>query len=54
MKSIVYKFMGVGDSNKFSKSVTSADAESYHKYFKTSKLTTSDVTSATCVKNGNN
>lgn len=54
MKSIVYKFMGVGDSNKFSKSVTSADAESYHKYFKASKLTTSDVTSATCVKNGNN
>ena len=53
-KDIVYKFMGVGDGNKFSKSVTSADADSYHKYFKASKLTASDVTSATCVKNGNN
>lgn len=53
-KDIVYKFMGVGDSNKFTKSVTSADAGSYHKYFKASKLTASDVTSATCVKNGNN
>ena len=53
-KSIVYKFMGVGDENKFTKSVTSADADSYHKYFKASKLTASDVTSATCVKNGSN
>lgn len=53
-KSIVYKFMGVGNENKFSKSVTSADADSYHKYFKASKLTASDVTGATCVKNGNN
>lgn len=53
-KDIVYKFMGVGDANKFTKSVTSADADSYHKYFKASKLTASDVTAATCVKNGNN
>lgn len=53
-KDIVYKFMGVGDGNKFSKTVTSADAGSYHKYFKASKLSASDVTSATCVKNGNN
>lgn len=53
-KSIVYKFMGVGDENKFSKNITSADAEGYHKYFKASKLTVNDVTSATCTKNGNN
>lgn len=53
-KSTIYGFMGVGDSNKFTKAVTSADADSYHKYFKASKLTASDVTSATCVKNGNN
>ena len=53
-KDIVYKFMGVGDGNKFSKTVTSADAGSYHKYFKASKLSASDVTSAACVKNGNN
>ncbi len=53
-KSIVYKFMGVGDENKFSKSITSADANEYNKYFKASKLTTSDVTSATCTKSGSN
>lgn len=53
-KSIVYKFMGVGNDNKFTHSVTSADADSYHKYFKASKLTASDVTSATCVKSGSN
>lgn len=53
-KSTIYGFMGVGDANKYTKSVTSADADSYHKYFKASKLTASDVTGATCVKNGNN
>ena len=53
-KGLVNKFMGVGDENKFTKSVTSADAESYHKYFQASKLTASDVTKATCTKSGNN
>ena len=53
-KGLVNKFMGVGDDNKFTKSVTSADAESYHKYFQASKLTASDVTKATCTKSGNN
>ena len=53
-KGLVNKFMGVGDDNKFTKSVTSADAESYHKYFQASKLTASDVTNATCTKSGNN
>ena len=53
-KGLVNKFMGVGDDYKFTKSVTSADAESYHKYFQASKLTASDVTNATCTKSGNN
>ena len=53
-KSKVFEFMGVGDANKFTKSVTSADADSYHKYFQASKLTASDVTKATCTKSGNN
>ena len=53
-KGLVNKFMGVGDENKFTKSVTSADADSYHKYFQASKLTASDVTKATCTKSGNN
>ena len=53
-KGLVNKFMGVGDENKFTKSVTSADAESYHKYFQASKLTASDVTKATGTKSGNN
>lgn len=53
-KSIVYKFMGVGDENKFSKNITAAEANEYNKYFKASKLTTSDVTSATCTKSGSN
>ncbi len=53
-KSIVYKFMGVGDENKFSKNITAAEANEYNKYFKASKLTASDVTSATCTKSGSN
>lgn len=53
-KGLVYKFMGVGSDNKFTKSVTSADADSYQKYFQASKLTANDVSSATCTKNGSN
>lgn len=53
-KGLVYKFMGVGDDNKFTKSVTSADADSYQKYFQASKLTANDVTSASCTKSGSN
>ena len=51
-KSIVYKFMGVGDANKFSKTVTKEDKDSYHKYLQASKLTAADVTSATCSEAG--
>ena len=51
-KSIVFQFMGVGDANKFSKTVTKEDKDSYHKYFQASKLTAADVTSATCTEAG--
>lgn len=51
-KSIVFKFMGVGDDNKFSKTVTKEDKDSYHKYLQASKLTSADVTSATCTEAG--
>ncbi len=53
-KSIVYQFMGVGDANKFSKTVTAEDKDSYHKYFQASKLTAADVTNATCKQSGDN
>lgn len=53
-KSVVYKFMGVGDGNQYSKDVTSADKDSYHKYLKASTLKESDVTSATCTPSGDN
>lgn len=53
-KSIVYKFMGVGDDNKFSKTVTAEDKDSYFKYFKASTLKESDVTAATCTESGGN
>ena len=53
-KSIVYQFMGVGDANKFSKTVTAADKDSYHKYFQASKLTEADITNATCKQSGDN
>lgn len=52
-KSLVYQFMGVGSDNKFSKTVTSADADSYFKYFLASSLTSSDVTSVVAKDNGN-
>lgn len=54
MKDIVYKFMGVGDKNKFAKTVTAEDKDSYHKYLKASTLTANDVTSATCKQSGDN
>lgn len=54
MKDVVYKFMGVGDKNKFSKTVTAEDKDNYHKYLKASTLTANDVTSATCKQSGDN
>ncbi len=51
-KSIVYKFMGVGDGNKFNKAVTAENADSYFKYFLASSLTSSDVTKVVAKDNG--
>jgi len=53
-KSLVYQFMGIGDDNKFSKTVTAEDKDSYQKYLQASKLTASDVTKATCTQSGSN
>lgn len=53
-KGIVYKFMGIGDANKYTKTVTAEDKDSYQKYLQASKLTASDVTKATCTPNGGN
>lgn len=51
-KSLVYQFMGVGSDNKFSQTVTSADADSYYKYLIASSLTSSDITKANIKDNG--
>ncbi len=49
-KGLVYQFMGVGEDNKYTHTVTAEDAkDSMHKYFLASKLTASDVKSAKCV-----
>ncbi len=48
MKDIVYKFMGVGDANKFSENITKEEAkDNYFKYLQASRLTAADVSSAT-------
>ncbi|MBR6314995.1 MAG: hypothetical protein IKR49_10235 [Clostridia bacterium] len=46
-KSIVYKFMGIGAENVYTKDVAKGDGD-YNHYFQASKLTTSDVSDATC------
>ena len=53
-KSLVYQFMGVGEENKYTATVTKEDTvDSYHKFLQASKLTPADVKNATCVeKNG--
>lgn len=53
-KDIVYKFMGIGDKYKYTKTVTAEDKDSYQKYLQASKLTANDVTKATCTQSGSN
>lgn len=53
-KSLVYTFMGVGDSNKFTKSGSEMDKDNYYKYLQASKLTDADVVSATYTPSGAN
>lgn len=51
-KSIFIKMIGAGDTNKFFKTVTAEDADSYSNYFVASTLTPADVLSAVCKDNG--
>lgn len=53
MKSLVFKFMGIGAENKYQETVTKGNWGE-NPYLLASKLTTSDVTSATCTKSGSN
>ena len=46
-KTLIYKFMGIGDENKYAENVTKGSWGD-KAYFLASKLTTSDVTSASC------
>ena len=52
-KSLIYKFMGIGAENKYQENVTKGNWGD-KTYMMKSKLTTSDVTSATCTTSGNN
>ena len=46
-KGLVYEFMGIGAENAYTKSVAKNDGD-YNHYFLASKLTTGDITDATC------
>lgn len=54
-KSLVYKFMGVGEENKYTETVTKGkwDSDAKRHYLRKSTLTEADVTNATCTANGN-
>ena len=52
-KSIVYKFMSIGEGNKYSKTIEAGDSDYATKFLLPSSLTTADITSATCKDNGN-
>lgn len=51
-KSLVYKFMGIGADNKYTKTVTKGqwDGDVPHHYLRKSTLTEADVTSANCTE----
>ena len=53
MKGLVYQFMGIGAENEYKATVTKGKWEDVS-FLYNSKLTASDVTSATCVQSGNN
>lgn len=52
-KSLIYKFMGIGSDNKYVQAVTKGDWGD-RTYMMKSKLTASDVTSASCATSGSN
>lgn len=53
MKSLVYQFMGIGAENEYKEAVTKGNWGD-RAYLYNSKLTASDITSATCAKSGSN
>lgn len=53
MKSLVYQFMGIGAENTYTETVTKGNWGD-RAYLYNSKLTASDLTSATCTKSGSN
>lgn len=50
MNDIVYKFMGIGEKNKFTKDITEEQKDVYYKYLQASTLKESDVKSAVCTE----
>ncbi len=53
MKDLVYKFMGIGEENKYTAKVEKGKYDE-EPLLNASKLTASDVTAATCTQSGNN
>lgn len=55
-KSLVEKFIGIGESNKYSETVTKGqwDSDAKHHYLRKSTLTEADISNATCKTEGNN
>lgn len=53
LKSLVYKFMGIGSDNAYHETVTK-DSYKDREYLVASKLSASDITSASCTKSGSN
>lgn len=53
-KSLVEKFVGIGDDNRYSETVTKGkwDSDAKHEYLRKSTLTASDINSATCKTEG--
>lgn len=53
-KSLVYQFMGVGEENKYSETVTKGkwDTDAKKHYLRKSTLTEADLTGASCKENG--
>ncbi|MGN0545248.1 MAG: hypothetical protein ACI4I0_06775 [Acutalibacteraceae bacterium] len=55
-KTLIYKFMGIGSENAYNETVTKGqwDSDARKQYLRTSTLSTSDVTAATCKESGSN
>ena len=53
-KSLVEKFVGIGDDNKYTETVTKGkwESDANHEYLRKSTLTEADITNATCKEDG--